>query len=213
MQKQQNRNNRGDGPRRRKARNNLGAGGPLQPPAFIPTLKLPHKFRFVCAAGGTVQVNRANLLNLVLVATSATTTARLIEGIRLVSVEAWSNPVALGSTPTTVQLEWQGINSPSTVISDTSMGVRPAHIRCIPPPNSSNQWWSMSGSSEGDVLFDMILPANTFVDVTTEMRLVEQETPTAGDVPAGAALGRIYGDYLDGITSGLCAPVGLTILP
>jgi hypothetical protein len=71
----------------------------------------------------------------------------------------------------------------------------------------------MSGTDEGDVLFDMILPANTFVDVTIDLRLVEQETPTAGDVPAGAALGRLYGDYLDGIISGLCAPVGLTILP
>jgi hypothetical protein len=198
--------------RSRKPRNR-GGGSQLQPPAFKPTLSLSHKFRFTCAAGGTVQVNRANLLNLVCVATTATTTVRVIEAIRLRRVEIWTNPVALGSPPTTCQLEWQGSNAPSTVISDTSMGVRPAHIRTSPPPNSSNRWWSMSGTDEGDVLFDMVLPANSIIDVTTQVRMVEQETPTAGDVPAGATVGRLYGDYLDGIISGLCAPVGFTILP
>jgi hypothetical protein len=200
--------------RRGKARNSLGAAGPLQPPAFIPTLKLSHKFRFVCAAGGTVTVTRAQLLNLFLVATSATTTARILEAVLLKKVEAWTNPVALGSTPTTLQLEWAGNNGPSTVISDSSMGVRPAHIRCIPPSRSSNQWWSMSGVNETDQLFIMnAVPANTFIDVTVLLRLVEVENPTAGDVPAGAILGKLYGDYLDGITAALCQPVGLTPLP
>jgi hypothetical protein len=94
------------------------------------------------------------------------------------------------------------------------MGVLPAHIRCIPPPRSSNQWWSMSGTDETDVLFEMdAIPPNTFIDVTVELRLVETENPTAGDVPAGAILGRLYGDYLDGITGSLCQPVGFTALP
>jgi hypothetical protein len=72
----------------------------------------------------------------------------------------------------------------------------------------------MSGVNETDQLFIMnAVPANTFIDVTLLLRLVEVENPTAGDVPAGAILGKLYGDYLDGITAALCQPVGLTPLP
>lgn len=184
-----------------------------RPPAFVPTLRLSHKFRFQNAAGSTVSITRKNLLNLIQVATSATTTIRVIEGIRLRSLELWVNPVALGSTPSTAQIEWAGENSPSTVVSDTSMGVLPVHIRTTPPPSSSNRWWSMSGSQETDVLFTIAVPANSVLDVIVEIRTVEQEAPVAGDIPVGAVLGTTYGNYLDGIAGAAWAPVGWTVLP
>jgi hypothetical protein len=186
----------------------------IQPPPFIPTLQLPHKFRFVNGANsGTFAITRARLLNLLCTATTAVTTVRLIQAIRLKRVQIWANPTALGAPPTTIQLEWLGENAPSTVVSDTSMGVRPAHVSTSPPPSSSNRWWSMSGQLESDPLFTMVLPANCVIDVSTEVRTVEQETPFAGDIPAGATVGQFYGDYLDGITSGMLAPVGLVTIP
>jgi hypothetical protein len=177
-------------------------------------MKLSHKFRFNNGANnGTFTITRANLLNLILYSTSAVTTARIFEAVRLKRVEVWGNPVALGSQPNQVSLEWIGENSPSTVISDRGMGVRPAHVRSEPPPSSSNRWWSISGTSESDPLFTLIIQANSVIDVTLELRLVEQEAPTAGDVPAGASLGQLYGDYLDGIASGKLAPEAFTVLP
>lgn len=203
------------GPRRGGRQQGLGGGrNRLQPPPFIPTLKLSHKFRFESGANtGTFSVTRANLLNLVLVATSAITTARLIEAVRLQSVEVWANPVALGAPPNNLFIEWLGENSPSTLIGDTGMGVRPPHVSAFPPSSSSNRWWSISGTSESDVLFILGLPTNSVVDVTVELRMVEMETPTAGEVPAGATLGQVYGDYLDGLASGKLTPVGFTALP
>jgi hypothetical protein len=186
----------------------------IRVPQYVPTISLSHKFRFNSGSNtGGFSITRKNLLNLLLVATSATTTARLIEGVRLRLVEMWTNPVALGASPTSLQLEWFGENSPSTLISDVSMGVNPAHVRAEPPTSSSNQWWSMSGNQETDPLFSISVPANTIIDVAVELRLVESETPTAGDVPAGATLGQLYGDYLDGLPSGKLAPDGYTALP
>jgi hypothetical protein len=71
----------------------------------------------------------------------------------------------------------------------------------------------MSGNQEADVLFNLILVANTVIDIMVEIRQVENEAPTAGDVPAGAVLGQLYGGYLDGITSGSLTPVGYTPVP
>lgn len=201
--------------RRGRSRISRGGGGSnVQPPAFRPTLSLTHKFRFVATnASGGISITRKNLLNLIQMATSASTTVRILEGVRLKSVEMWGQPTALGAAPVTLEIEWIGENSPSTVVSDTSMGVRPAHVRSRPPASSSNRWWSLSGNQETDPLFNMSYPANTYVDVIADLRFVEQEGPTAGDVPAGAVLGTLYGNYLDGITTGLLAPVGYNVLP
>jgi hypothetical protein len=213
MRKQNTKNNT-RGPRRQTSSGRAVVGRSLQPPPFIPTMRLSHKFRFNNGANsGTFTILRSNILNLVLYSTSATLTARIFQAVRLKRVEVWGNPVALGSPPSQVSLEWIGENSPSTVVSDTGMGVRPAHVRSEPPPSSSNRWWSISGTSESDQLFTLILQANSVIDVTLELRLVEQEAPTAGDVPAGASLGQLYGDYLDGLTSGKLVPEGYTALP
>jgi len=183
-------------------------------PPFIPTIKFSHKFRFVNGTNnGTFTITRAQLLNLVLVAPTTTTSTRIFEAVRLRMVEIWANPVALGSAPTTISLEWLGPYGPSTVVSDISMGVSPAHIRTSPPAASSDQWWCMSGFNETDDLFTMILPADCVIDVAVDVRLVEQEAPTAGDFPTGASVGQTYGDYLDGLSSGKLVPVGFTVLP
>jgi len=195
----------------------LGGGGrasSLQPPPFVPTMSLSHRFRYVNGANtGAFSITRGNMLNQILVATSAVTTVRLLQAVRLKSVEVWANPSALGAAPTTIEFEWLGENAPSTLVSDTGMGVRPAHVYSSPPPSSSNRWWSISGSSESDVLFSLLLPADCVIDVMTELRFVETEGPTAGEIPAGAGLGVIYGDYLDGLASGKLAPIGYTVLP
>lgn len=181
----------------------------MQPPPYIPTLSLSHKFRFLSGTNsGNFSITRGNLLNLLVTATTAITTVRQATAVRLKSVEVWTNPTALGSAPPGVRIEWLGENSPSTIMSDVPMGVRPGHIRAIPPPSSSNRWWSISGMSEADVLFVLGLPANAVIDVTLDMRLVVNESPVAGDVPAGAAVGQVYCDYLDGLASGKLNPDG-----
>jgi len=185
-----------------------------RPPAYTPTMNFLHKFRFNSSTNaGAFTITRGNLLNMVLVATSAVTTARIFQAVRLRRVEMWTNPVAAGADPVNIFLEWLGAYAPSTVISDLCMGLIPAHIRASPPKASSDMWWSMSGSNESEQLFSMTVEANTVIDVTLEVRLVEQESPTAGDVPAGATLGRLYGDYLDGVTSSKLAPDAYQALP
>jgi len=207
------------GPRRlrRGGRKQRGGGGAsiLQPPPFIPTMKVQHRFRFVSGTNSAtgLSITRKQLLNLVLYTPTAITSVRLFEAVRLRKVMMWANPTALGAPPNTLQIEWFGENSPSVSISDTGMGIRPAHVSSAPPASSSNRWWSMTGSLESDQMFALTFPANTVIDVILDCRLVETELPTAGDVPAGAVIGQLYGDYLDGLASGLLSPIGYTVLP
>jgi hypothetical protein len=215
MQRKQRSQNRRNKPRRSFTRTRA-SDEVIQPPPFVPTMALTHRFRFIDGVGGSYTITRASLLNLIVTATSAVTSVRLMEAVRLIKVKLWTNPIigtgsASASPIQTCSLEWLGENSPSTLTSDSSMGVRPAHIRSSPPPSSSNRWWSLSGSLETDDLFILTTVAGTVLDIAAEIRLVEMEAPTAGPVPAGATIGQVYGFPLDG--TGHLLPVGFTQLP
>jgi hypothetical protein len=71
----------------------------------------------------------------------------------------------------------------------------------------------MSGTDESDPLFSVILPVSSIIQVKVAVRLVDQESPTAGDVPAGASVGQLYYNYLDGISTATLSPIGGTALP
>jgi len=198
--------NSGRGVRRGRRRNRASLtsqGNSLGPPEFTPTILSNHKFRFSNAISTVATITRKNLLDLVVVAITATTSGRIIEGIRLKKVEVWTQPAVLGSANLTSSIEWIGENSPSIVHSDTTMGIRPAHVLTRPPPSSSNRWWSMSGFQEIDDLFTITAGAESITDVSVAIRFVEMESPTAGPIPVGATPGQMYGVPLDGIAGNL----------
>jgi len=199
---------------RGRVNRNGGEGARLCPPEFVASPTFGHTFRFTNGSNvGSFTITRANMLNLMQVAVTAITTMRPIEAIKLNRVRAWSNPPALGAPPTTTAVEWVGNQGPSVLHSDTSMGVRPACVMTRPPKDASERWWSMSNFNETDQLFTLILPADALVEVSTTIRLVDNESSIAGDIPAGATPGTFYYDYLDGIASGKLTPVSVAVLP
>lgn len=127
----------------------------------------------------------------------------------------WTNPTALGSAPAQLSIEWNSTNAPSTIISDVTMGVRPAYVTSRPPKLSSSEWWSLTASNGSEELFEITVPVDTIIDVLVDIRFVDnQEDSANGDNPTGATPGVMYYNYLDGLTSGKLTPVGgVTILP
>jgi hypothetical protein len=196
----------------------LGVGiGTPEPPQFQPTLKINQRLRYLGNAGGaTVNITRGNLLNLYETALTATTTTRLFAAVKLKRVEVWASPdTNAGSSTLTASVEWLGVNAPSTINADSSLGMaRPLHVVSEPPIDASNRWWSLTGSNETEVLFKLVYPSYAVVDIIISARLFELETPVAGDAPAGATAGTLYENFLDGITSGMLTPLnGGLVLP
>ncbi len=149
-------------------------------------------------------------------ATTTTNQNRIFTAVKLRRVDVWSGVPALGTAPQTVTVEWKGNQAPSTIHSDTGSGVIPAHISTVPPMDSSDRWWSISGSNESEVLFVVGGGVGTVVDVLVTVRLADDEAAVAAEngTAAGATVGRVYFNYLDGFASKLFAPLGgVTILP
>ncbi len=189
----------------------------LAPPEFVSTLALGHRFRFTGASGASAKsITRGMLLNLVSMATTTTNQFRILQAVRVKRVQVWSQPVTLGTAATAVVVEWVGNQAPSTIHSDTSVGVMPGYVSSRPPRDSSNRWWSISGSNESETLFKITCPTGSIIDVSLTCRLIDDESATAAENGTGAAstVGTIYWNYLDGFASKAFAPVGgVTVLP
>jgi len=185
------------------------------PPPFTATISANKTFRFSSGTNaGTFPITRGMLLNLVSMCSVAvgSSQARLLNAVRLKSVEMWGNPPLLGGVPVVTSVEWVGQNSPSTLISDTSMGVNAAHVLARPPPDSSNRWWSITGSNESEVLFEIEVPAGTIIDVKAAIRFIDDEAGVSAEAGAAATLGTVYYNYLDGFASKKLAPIDVRVL-
>jgi len=197
-----------------------GVGGfPRQaiahPPTFDPSIRLLKKFRFI--QGGTPSANVAisslNLVQMIVMAKTAVTTALLIDSLKLLKVEAWQ-ATAQGSAATSVDVSGpQSLAGPENRKTDISVGVQPAHVVWSPAPQSASSFWIDSNSSQE--MFRISCPPTTIVDVTVELILLfNPGEATAGPIPAAATAGVIYGCTLDGNgLTGNLTPADWTLLP
>jgi hypothetical protein len=192
-----------------------------EPPQLSPEIRLSKIIRYQRsgnAAGGNIPITAGNLLNTFVVAITAATTSRLIRSLRVVKVEAWQPPIALGAgAQALLSITGTGLG-PENVSSDLAMGIRPAHIVWKPLPLSQVGLWLESGEAEanGIFVFDAAVLQGTIVDVTIEFILADiADSAVAGPVPAGATAGQLYVPPLDGnIGAGaLFVPVDYTLLP
>jgi len=159
--------------------------------------------RFTQTAAGNTNITFQNLLDTVLVATSATTAADLFEAVRVNSVEMWG--IAALGTPTTVTLTYDGSTvgavGDQRVHTDTSMGVEPAHIKAR--PDRLTQAGQFQASS-ANIAFITSAPAGAVIDVSVTFRQPVQGTANSSqNVLVGATTGAVYYRGLDGKTTAL----------
>jgi len=159
--------------------------------------------RFTQLAAGTTNITFQNLLDLVLVATSATTAVDLFEAVRVNSVELWA--IAALGTPATVGLAYDGTTigaaGDQKQHTDTSMGVQPAHVRAA--PDRLTQAGQFQASSAATA-FILEAPAGTVIDVSLTLRQpVQGAVVSSQNVLVGATTGAVYYRGLDGKTTAL----------
>jgi hypothetical protein len=168
-------------------------------------------------SGTTGEVTRGDLLNHYLMGTStAFTCARIIQAVRVISVEMWSSPISSSPVPNLIQLTWVTEEGPQKMIMDTSVGTaEPAHLISRPPKNSLAGFWSYTGSSESVRVMDITCPQGTVIDVVCEYVLQNDYnglvlspvtvtttlTPTANILYVCALAGATYSGILpEGVT-------------
>jgi hypothetical protein len=177
------------------------------PPQFRSTIQVSRRVRYTASsAGSSLSLTRADLLNHLVVNTSANANARVVSGFKLNRFEIWgagSSSFGLGTS----SVEWTSTYGPSKVVSDTSMTIEPSHVVTTPPPQSLASFWSLTGSSESDVIAILNFPANSVLDMNYEVIFQNLETPVSVSTVAAGTVGNLYMLPLFGIVSNALVPV------
>jgi len=157
------------------------------------------------AVSGNFYANQ--LLNSVFVCATATTGFNLFYAVKLKRVQMWAAALqngidnisvcfdAIGSVPT------GGPAGDQNFANDLSMGLKPAHLDKRPAKGSVASMWLCDAGTNSSLLFEMICPANTVVELEVEMRGTANGTggvPLVNPVVAGNP-GSIYWRGLDGL--------------
>lgn len=154
--------------------------------------------RFRCTTAGSQAVTFANLLDTMLVATTATTGFDLWDAVKVNFVEMWSVPT---SGVTTVTIEFPGAlgvgAGDGRIASDTSVGLSPAHIKVRPSRVSAAGQWQTTNALTAFSLNQC--PQDTVIDVDCSFRNSTLAPQSVAAAPVAANPGQFYYRGLDGL--------------
>jgi hypothetical protein len=140
------------------------------------------------------------LMDMMLVATTATTGFDVWDSVKVKLVEAWCQGVT--NAPTTITIDWNGgatsAADDSKIDADTSMGIEPAHVYSKPAKKSLASFWN---SSTATVAFSITCPNETVIDVELTYRNSSVAPNGAANALVGATPGQFYYRGMDGLAA------------
>jgi len=181
------------------------------PPPINPQVNIVHRFRFVARANAVSTNFSFNwLLDCMLVSISATALYKLFDEVKLIKVEVWTaggNAATTGLNSNTVTILFPSVTAGEAgdayMVSGTSIGLDPCHVKARPDPQSACALWQppsaniafslegLQGSTLGRIA------EGTIIDVTLALR-TNGNTPVASAAGVGLTPGQIYFRGLDG---------------
>jgi len=177
-------------------------GQMISHPPQIPNLTVTHgvRMRFIANAAFAANVTFQNLLDIFLVAVSATSGFDLFHAVKIRAVEAWA--VASSGNAETVLCIFDGATAGLVgdfkEHSDTSMGIQPAHIKCRPSPKSLASDFQLSS---GTSAFFLSVPSGTVIDVEFTYQQYLSSAVAAQNALVAATTGASYIRGLDGVAT------------
>jgi len=175
----------------------------LTHPPALGNFEIVHgtRLRFVTSAAQLEQpVTYQNLLDLILFTSSATAPYDVFTSVKVRAVELWAAPLLGSAVTTTVRFvgETAGSIGNLKTVTDTSMGIEPAHVKARP---GANTLASMFQISSGAVAFDLTCPTGTVVDVELSYKNLPGQAVAAQNVSVGATVGILAYRGLDGLNN------------
>lgn len=199
MRTRSNQNKRKGGARRGAALKEM-----ISHPPQINGLEVRHgvTLRFRATAATTTNVTFQNLLDTMLVATSATAGTNLFQTVKIRRVRVWGMPAvgASGSVAVEFSGTTAGLVGDQAIHTDTSMGVQPAHVDARPSRRSLAADYQVSSAN---VAFTIAVLAGSVVDVELSFRsqFAPNSNAAAQNALAAATAGIQYLRGLDGLAT------------
>jgi hypothetical protein len=197
----------------KKPRNVVARIERMEHPPQIDGYEVTHskRMRFLVTAAATTTFTFQNLLDTVLLATTAVAGFDLFDIVKINFIEVWSQ-AALG-TPTTISITFVTNTGDRSVQTDTSLGVKPAFVHAKPSKKSLASFFQLSG---GGAAFVISAPAGSVIDVDLSFKTAQATPVAAQNALVGATVGEMYFRGLDGLaaagTNYPVAPGGVPVI-
>jgi len=178
-----------------------------------PQLTHHQRLRFTNPTVASTSVSITNLLDAMLVATTGTQGFQLFDQVKVKSIEVWGIVAQGGTIPANIALTFSGNTTGDAgdgrVISDTSMGVEPAHVFARPEKLSAAAMWQASSTVMN--VFNIQAPAGSVMDVEVSYRNTEVAPTAVTNALVGATAGQFYYRGADGlpIASTIWVPIAI----
>jgi hypothetical protein len=168
--------------------------------------------RFTAGSAFAATITFQNLLDLILMTTSATAPFDLFYMVRVKSVKVWTLPTI--GTASTATVIFDGVVAGSQgdrkVHTDTSMGIEPAFVSCRPAAKTAASLFQIAIPQSA---FFLECPGGSVIDVALDFKSDVLASPVAAqNVAVGAAVGVLAYRGLDGkavATSDFVVPAGI----
>jgi hypothetical protein len=205
MNKSKQTNKNSQNGKRVNSKQSTMSGRDSEHPRMLPSYEVfqVRTLRFTVTADTTgTLISYANLLDAMLIATSAIAGYDLFDIVKVQKVQVWG--LANLGTPSTVGVTFVTTTGDRSLHTDTSLGFKPAYVSATPSRESLASFYQVSG---GGSAFLVQAPAGSVVDVTLHVKTsAVAPTPTAQPL-IGATIGELYFRGLDGL------PVAVTNFP
>jgi hypothetical protein len=150
-------------------------------------------------------ITRAFLLSTLLMGGGSTTSFRPLSGVRV-------NSITL-TTSTNASIQWLSQYAPTseTTVTGTST-TSPGVYISRPPKNSTASFWSQSFFNESELLVNIGVTVNDYIDVSFSAVFMDDESVASVTTHNSSTNGQLYRSYLDGpLSAGSCnfVPVNL----
>jgi len=137
-----------------------------------------------------------NLLDAMLVATTAIAGFQLFDLVKIRKIRCWGQ-AALG-TPSTVEIQYNTATGDNIVHTDTSLGIKPAYVHARPSLKSLASFWQLN---TGGNVFQLTCPAGSVIDVHLSFKTSNQNPTAVANALVGANPGEFYFRGLDALAT------------
>jgi len=185
---------------------NKGRGGGeivafAHPPPIRAQITHKQRMRYQCNTTGSQTVTFQNILDGLLLATSATAVYDMFDVVKIDFVEMWVGGSA--AVPVTVTVDFiggvTGAGGDGVVWSDTSMSIQPAHVKARPSKMCPAALWQQSSTAPAFSLPNC--PVGAIIDVMCSFKNANVPPVLAQVVAVGAQVGQLYYRGLDGVAT------------
>jgi len=201
MKRKQKRNNRKVRRRATSIRKNQLASK-TNLPSYPCDITVTKTIRYVVTSSGHNQIKFSDILNLIVVPSSATAAYCLLKAAKIFKISVWavdttaSSPLGVGNE---VIITWLASLGKEKTDRGSQMGIEPAFVSSAPPKDSLSSFWCNTTTvGLTSVIVDIFTPSNgSIVDITYGLQFCNDQPARSISISSGV-LGEVsYNNLTD----------------